>query len=456
MKPVRRIELMILSAVLLSAPGPGSAADRIGLWDCVQRAVTAHPAADAAAFQVEQAAAALAADSTLLKPGASLSLHYSARTYVPNIPIPTGPIELGDHHDTGVTLEASHLLYDWGRRRNRISADGIQLEAENAGLAARRELLAFESGSAYLKLLAARRDREIATRYVQTAEEHFRYLQVLDQNGQVTGDQVLEARVRLERARVDESRRSNAVRLARADLLQRLGLPLTSELEFGDSVGEIPDPAESSLVPAEVIGLRPEITFYDRQRESLAALATSLRAENRPGIRLYARGTYARPGIDQFRNEWIAYASAGASLEWNFLEWGRSGLLAEQILARSNEVTATRRIRGQEIALQLERARLEREETEQRLALARTAVQSAEERFRIVSNLFDQGQVTNTEFLDAREELAVSELELSRTELDSSLARWQLALACGLIAGEVDRRWPVYAVTADYGLKRQR
>ncbi|HLA40387.1 MAG TPA: TolC family protein [Candidatus Glassbacteria bacterium] len=453
MAALKRIEILA-GCVLLLFSVPVVAQGPLGLWDCVERAVTAHPVADAGAFRREQARSILAADSTLLKPAASLEVHYSARTYIPEIPLPGRSIELGDHHDAGVSLEVSQLLFDWGRRANRIAAAGLTLDAESAGLAARRELLAFEAGSAYLKLLAARRDREIAERYVSSAEEHLRYLQALNDNGLDTYDHLLQARVRLERARVDESRRENAVRLARADLLQRLGQPLTSDLEFGESVGDIPEPDAGSLVPADVITRRPEIALYDRQQESLSALAVSLRAEARPGVRLFARGSFARPGIDQFRNEWISYGSAGVAFDWNFLDWGRSGSRADETLARRGELTANRRIRSQEIALQLERARLESEETGQRLDLARSAVQSAEERFRIVDNLFGQGQVTNTEFLDAREELAVSELELSRAQLEHSLARWQLALASGMISAEVARRWPEYEVSGNYGISR--
>ena len=417
-------------------------AQELGLWDCVRQAVTRHAVAKAGNWRVVQAQASVDEDRTAFRPELSFGAHYAARSYVPEIPIPTGPIALGDHHDAGFTMEAGYLLYDWDRRRSRLEADSKLEKASFQSLRALRETLALEAGTGYIQLLSARREQEIAERSVETAQAHHEHLLALHRTGLTTWDEVLKALVYLEQSRVRLSRSSNQVRLARADLLQRISMPLDSEISFSDRVEEIPSWPSGQQGLDSVLALRPDLTAYNARLASLESLAETFAADCKPAVSMFASASYARPGVDQFRNEWIGYGRIGIGLDWQFFDWGRKDYRVARVKAQWEQTLAERRILSQQIALQLERAKLAQQEAADRLALAGRAQEAAREHFRIVSARFDQGQVTNTEYLDAEESATKSDLELSRAELDLALARWRLAYTGGVLVSEIDSRWP--------------
>jgi outer membrane protein TolC len=428
----------MLCAALCAAPR--LSAEALGLWDCVKLAVGSHPVAEAGRWAVRGAEQKLSGDNTLRRPSFSTTAHYTARTYVPEIPIPTGPIRLGDHHDAGVGVEASYLLYDWDRRDFLLETDRRELETAARLLDTRREALAYQAGAGFILLQAARRNVEIAASAIATAEAHLKDVQSMLDHGLATPDVVLKARVRVEQARVEEDRGRNSLEVARAQLLQRMGLPLSDPVEFGEAVESIPDADELPLT--EVFVRRPELESFEMRMAALETRAALLARGGKPNLMVFAGADYARPGADQFRNEWITYGRAGISFQWEFFDWGRSGYEARRVDASRMELTFERNVKRAEVALEVKTARLDTDHARGRVALAGNARQAAEEHLRVVGNLFDQGQVTSSEFLDAQEEVTVSSLELSRAGYEYDLARWRLALATGELQQEIERRWP--------------
>jgi len=442
-----RIKSGMLPALTLAVffwPGlsQGAQAEELGLWECVRAAVTDHPVVRAGLWRVAQSQAAVDEDQTLFKPDFSFGASYAANSYVAEIPLPKGPMALGGHHDAKLSLEAGHLLYDWGRRKNMLEGD-IQLrQASSQSLRQLRERLGLEAGISYLRLLGARREMRIAGRSVETADAHYKHLAALNSQGLITYDEVLKGEVHLEQTRIMLNRSSNRVKLAQAQLLQQMGLPMESRVSFEDSAAGIPEP----LPPEQGIELslsrRPELAAYNARLSALESLGASVQADNKPAVRVFAAGNFARPGIDMYRNEWIGYARAGVGLDWKFWDWGRKDYRVSKIKAQWEETLAERRVLEQQIALELKSASLEEEEARDRLALAGKALQAADEHFRIVSARFDQAQVTNTEYLDAREQATISALEYSGAFVDLAIARWRLAYVSGQLAVEIESRWP--------------
>lgn len=438
----RKVQLVLSFLLAGTAFAFPLQAGELGLWDCVRLAVTRHVVAKAGNWRVVQAQASVDEDWTAFKPEVSFGAHYVVRSYVPEIPIPTSPIALGDHHDAGFTVQAGHILYDWDRRKSRLEADLKLKKASLQSLRALRETLALEAGTGYLRLLAARREQEIAQHSVGTARAHHEHLLALHSNGLTTWDEVLKARVHLEQSRVRLGRSSNQARLARADLLQRISMPLDSKVSFSDRVEGIPLGGSGEQGLDSVLARRPDLAAYNARLASLESLAETFAADDKPAVRMFASASFARPGVDQFRNEWIGYGRIGIGLDWQFLDWGRKGYRVAKVKAHREETLAERRVLSQHIALQLERAKLAEQEATDRLSLAGKAEEAAREHFRIVSARFDQGQLTNTEYLDAGENATKSDLELSRTKLDLALARWRLAYTKGTLVAEIDSRWP--------------
>lgn len=433
--------LLILPAVSFAA-GDDIVRGPLQLWDCVELAVRGNPRAKAELRRVSEAERSVSRAEAEFSPELRLYGHYNLNTYVPEISFPGRSIRLGDHDEAGLTLQADYLLYDWGRRRSVLDAERQRVESAGLSLGSARQDLAWRAGNAFLSMLGAANERRVAEQSVRTARAHLDDLDALHANGMLTYDQVLDGEVRLERARVLLRQTDNRVGLARADLLLSMGLSLESSPEFADSARGIPLPPPDGYSLESAINNRPDLSSFRTRAAELGLLSVAVEAGKKPDVRVFASGTAAKPGIDQFRNELIEYARAGMSISWTLGDGGRRDLDRSVLRARQEQVLAEAQVQAGRVALDLERARLQEQEVRDRLELSTRALRAAEESFRLVADRFGQGRATNTEFLDAEEQVTVSRLDRARAAIELELARWRLVWVSGRLYGEIISRWP--------------
>ena len=62
---------------------------------------------------------------------------------------------------------------------------------------------------------------------------------------------------------------------------------------------------------------RPELKLFDAQKELYSNQIRSVKAINMPKINLFARGGYARPGLNLLSNDFEPFYIAGVKLAWN-------------------------------------------------------------------------------------------------------------------------------------------
>jgi outer membrane protein TolC len=91
-------------------------------------------------------------------------------------------------------------------------------------------------------------------------------------------------------------------------------------LLIGEEVREnaqLQKPVVSGSVPAGEIN-RPELLWFDAQRESLDAAERMLRVRNLPHLGVFVQGAYGNPGLNMLKNEYTPFYIAGLRLTWNF------------------------------------------------------------------------------------------------------------------------------------------
>jgi outer membrane protein TolC len=92
-------------------------------------------------------------------------------------------------------------------------------------------------------------------------------------------------------------------------------------------------------VPGEgLINRRPELNWFDSQKNLLAHQNSSIHAANRPRVALFLQGGYGKPGLNILNNEFSPFYVGGARLTWNFSglystknNLGKIGISGQQI-----------------------------------------------------------------------------------------------------------------------------
>ncbi|MCE5271762.1 TolC family protein [bacterium] len=441
MRGVRSGFIAVLCA-LAAVPAAVRAETALGFWDCVERAVKGHPLAASGAWRVEQAARAVDESGTAFRPQLHFSGNYSVGSYVPEVNFPGRNIRIGDHDDLSLAVQADYLLYDWGRRRAALEADRRQLEAAGCSLGSLRQDLAYSAGAAFLALQGALSERQVAEASLATAQAHLRDLQAIYDTGRLTWDEVLNGQVRLDEAQMRVNSTGYRVQTARAELLRSLGLAMDDTQAFADTAEGVPAPQADSYALESALAARPDLALYGVRAAALDSRSAAIAAEDKPTLSVFANGTAAQPGADQFRNEFIQYARAGVTVGWEFWDWRRKDYRLAQNESQKQALLAEGSDLAGRIALELERSRLQEREAADRLDLTGKALESATEHFRLLGARFEQGLATNTEYLDSENQLTVSRLNQVHARIELELARWRLAYVSGDLFKQIRSRWP--------------
>jgi len=309
--------------------------------------------------------------------------------------------------------------------------------ANSSGAAAEAQLVNAERSmresieSGFLRLFEARAARDVAkSSQVQLAEQ-LTVSKARVEAGAMTTADVL--RVEVARANMQQQELQAGVQesAARTQLLTLLGVSLDADLEFTEPTeleaeAEKPAPALSEATSTALeqrADLKQQLHLLDgAQATSRSRLFALL-----PDIDLTA--AYVRVDGQALAQKDSAYIGVHAS--WPLWLWGTQWY-AHRAAAHQAEATrlaaddAGRMVRG-EVSGRIDQLRAATAAIE----VAKTALSSAEEAYRVTAAVVQAGSGTTTDLLDAQSALTQSKLNLVRSKYQQALARVQLRRAMG-------------------------
>jgi outer membrane protein TolC len=331
-------------------------------------------------------------------------------------------------------LAVEQVIYDAGQTR--LAVRSAELGRSIAGEEERRtrQGLIAQVVRRYFGAVLAAESLKTAEQAVRSAEADLERARALRSAGLITDTDVLSLQVHLAAMREQRIRRQADLEVAHAALNDALGLPLDAAHDLVTALA----PArlsEADLANYEKMAVeqRPET----RQAELAVRLASQQTALARASLlpQLAFRAAF-ETDRQRFVTRGAANWLAAVSLRWNlfngFADRERireAGFLAERAQAQRREAES-------QVRLHVRRAWADWTAAQQRIEVARAAIEQAEESLRITKNRYENGLATVTDLL--RTEIAV--LEARNRYLaalyDQRVAAAELALAAGVLAAD--------------------
>ncbi|MGA9377526.1 MAG: TolC family protein [Phormidium sp.] len=315
------------------------------------------------------------------------------------------------------TIEANYSLLNGGRRNAQIRAAQEALRNAQLQVEAISEQTSLDVANAYYDLQQADEEVRIAESAVRNAQQSLRDAIALEQAGLGTRFDTLRAQVQL--ANQNQLLVTNRTRqqINRRQLAQILSLPQSSNIVAAD--------------PVEIAGLwnltleETIVRAFQNRAELQQQLAQRNIAEQQRRIALADR----RPQVDLFANYNLlevfndslgladGYA-VGARLRWNLFDGGAARARAAQ--RQSDIDIAETRFADQrnQIRFQVEQAFYSLRGNFQNIQTARLAVTQAAEALRLARLRFQAGVGTQTEVIDAENDLTEAQGNLVRAVID--------------------------------------
>ena len=352
---------------------------------------------------------------------------YTAPTYVP---VGLDTLALGGHDNFVLRASAQQTLFTWGKLVNAYRIAGLNQEIQLQALMQARAQLRIDVTSSYYQALLAGRTLEVMKESYAQLQSHVAQAQQLYDNGLATRLDLMRARVGLTNMAAQVSQLESGASLALASLRNNIDVGPETEIVF-DAIPSL-DSATVDLGAAvdSALKRRPELEQL-RRTVQVADLGIRIaRTSNLPTAFAAFNYDYKNP---------VGFTS-GWGTDWNFsagvslpLFTGGSNLARlKQAQARYRQVKVGLALAEDGIRLEVQATVSALNQEARNAAIQSENVKVAEEALGLAETRYQNGLLTNLEYMDTQLALTQSRLSYLSSLVNCRIARARLLQAMGI------------------------
>ena len=420
-----------LAAVRLPFAG-ADPAGIVDLQECISLALAHDPGLRADELESVAANARLKEMQGQYVPSVSLQAGYSRLSDVQTGTL--GPFTLPEPplNSTIVRLSVQQPLFTGLRIASSIrQADALRASAGNDAARTKLELRASVS-DAFWQLAKSRALEKSSIESQGQLERRLSDVKILVEQGVAPHNDVVQAAMRLEDARIDTARAASIREIAWVRLAQLIGAPLAPALDIADVAGAapatVPAPGIASGledVVSRAIASRPEIASARSRLGAQEAAVDLARSGRYPNVFLTGDYTLASPNSRVFppEDQFIGTWSVGIMASFDIGRFPQVAAQEEQALSRAAQAREYARRLSDAVSSEVVRAAITLNAALKAYASLKTETAQAEENFLYVQERFRQGVALSSVSLDAQTMLERARLREQAALYDCLIAR---------------------------------
>ncbi|MBN2188080.1 MAG: TolC family protein [Chitinispirillaceae bacterium] len=365
-------------------------------------------------------------------PSLDASASYSSLTrrnslHMPHPAIPDSIISMtvGPYDRADFCLDISYPLFTGFSRHYAAAGRKESVASKGAALDAVKNRASLALGLLYFQWDLSHKQAALRKTLVEQLETCARQVAAQREAGTVLQSKLLDARARLQLAKVDLAAAADQTDSLRRELMSII---LSKERSL------VPDTAGATMldtlpIPKAAKTERPEVIALDHASLQVEKMRRALRYRHFPSVSGVAGLRYGRPGLNMGLNRYMGWGAAGVQCRWNLFNGFRTHA-EDALLQRQIDLINIERTRQIE-TIQRTFALAQRQVTgtADRLAACEAALEAAVALTADLKNSLAAGTVTAADYLDALVKQAQAELlvEQAKTLKKSAVLRMWFA-----------------------------
>ena len=323
---------------------------------------------------------------------------------------------------TGFKLSSSSNIADYNYK---ATEEGYNKDKQD---------LIYNIKNAYWNLFKAKKVKEVTNQNVEQVKAHLTNVKNFYEQGLSTKNDLLKVQVQLSESELRQIDAKNAVKLARINLFNVIGVPLNTDSEIPDSVdiktNQVND-LDSYIEMA--IDNRPELKAIKYNIKAGEAGVTLAESNWYPQIYLGGNFYYSKPNQrffppeNKFKDTW----DVGVSVQMDIWNWGATVDKTDQAKAQLEEAKDSYKIIKDNIVLEVNSNYLNLEQSKDKIAVAEESVSQAKENYRVTNETFKKGLALNSDLLDSEVALLQANTNYIQALVDYELAKARLEKSIG-------------------------
>jgi outer membrane protein len=311
----------------------------------------------------------------------------------------------------------------------KLGLDSAKIQLERARLD-----IVLSVKQTYLIIVQTEKIREVAAQSVRQLQENLKVAENFYRVGLSPKIDVLDAETRLADAELQLIRATNDVAVAKANFNTVLRQPVDTLVEVEDILSTARYEKSYEQSQETALKYRPEVREAETQVSSAEQQITFAKSGYYPTISFAAN--YYRlgdtPAVDGSKFTEQETWDVGAVATWTLFEWGKTRYAVFQQEARLRQAKEALEKVKDSVRLDVKNGYLTLQAAYDAIAVARKAVLSAEENFRISTERYKEQVATATEVLDAQTRLTQAKSNYTNTIAIFNVQRARLIRAMGL------------------------
>lgn len=281
---------------------------------------------------------------------------------------------------------------------------------------------------AYTNVLRAKHWVEVTESNVKSLTSHVHDVSNLYEQGMITKNELLAAKVSLADANQRLIQAKNNLDNAKAAYNRLLGRSLEKDFEIEDLYAE-PIQVDIESLTSTALQNRPELSSLSEQAESIRFQADVVKSSLYPQIAFSAGYNYQQNKYQAYEGLWTAIFG----LRWEIFDGGVIKHNANALLKKAESISKLQEDLSSIIKLQVRQACLDVNETLKRIDVTKDAIKQSEENLRVTRDRYREGVGTNTEVLDAETLRVKSYNNYYNAVYDAVIAQYRLKYAIGIL-----------------------
>ena len=302
-----------------------------------------------------------------------------------------------------------------------------QYDAEHAQVLADIE-------QAYWQIVSIAAKKNLAENYADLLRQMGKDVDALVAEGFATPSDALTTKVKMNEAEMLYTKATNGLALAKMLLCKECGLPLDSEITLADeTLDAIPVPQMSPVISdEEVYAARPEIKSLDLAKKIYDKKVAVVRADGLPTVAVMANYAVTNPNVfNGFQNKFGGFFSAGVLVNVPIFH-GTEAIQKTRKAKAEAALTQYRLDDAKEmISLQVAQLRQQEGEALEKLTMAESNLENAEENLRVATAGWNEGMIASNVVLQAQTAWLQAHSEYIETGVELQMCAVNLAKAEG-------------------------
>ena len=302
-----------------------------------------------------------------------------------------------------------------------------QYDAEHAQVLADIE-------QAYWQIVSIAAKKNLAENYADLLRQMGKDVDALVAEGFATPSDALTIKVKMNEAEMLYTKATNGLALAKMLLCKECGLPLDSEITLADeTLDAIPVPQMSPVISdEEVYAARPEIRSLDLAKKIYDKKVAVVRADGLPTVAVMVNYAVTNPNVyNGFQNKFGGFFSAGVLVNVPIFH-GTEAIQKTKKAKAEAALTQYRLDDAKEmISLQVAQLRQQEGEALEKLTMAESNLENAEENLRVATAGWNEGMIASNVVLQAQTAWLQAHSEYIETGVELQMCSVNLAKAEG-------------------------